>query len=126
MRKNCLSLITLCVFVWFTACNTNDPSGTTDNATDTTVNTGDDSNDFVENQTVDSTVSIVWSGSSASVTGAVSGVTVTTEGGVVTITSSQQNMCYVLSGEGTGQLNIYSDYKFQLALQSLTLTCSDV
>ena len=128
MRKNFLGLLIgalLCVFV---SCNTNSPSNGTDSsstATDTTVNTGDDDNDFVENQTWNSTISISWNGSVATVSGSADGVTVSSENGVVTITSSVKNIEYALSGSGSGQLNIYSDYKFKLSLSGLTLSCTD-
>jgi len=104
------------------SCSTNDPDNT---GTNTETNTGDDENDFVENQTWSSSVDIVWDGSSATVSGSVDGVTVTNSNGYVTITSTTKNVVYNISGSGTGQLTIYSDYKFQLALQGMTLACSD-
>lgn len=104
-----------------TANNTpDDPSGT-----DTTTNVGDDDNDFVENQSWNSTVSIVWNGASATVSGEVDGVSVTSENGYVVVTSTAKHIEYALSGTGTGQFKIYSDYKFKLNLNGLSLTCSD-
>ena len=104
------------------SCSTNDPDNT---GTNTETNTGDDENDFVDNQTWSYSLDIVWSGSSATVSGSVNGVTVTNSNGYVTITSTTKQVVYNISGSGTGQLSIYSDYKFQLAFQGLTLACSD-
>ena len=108
------------------ACNGNDPTDTTDSGTTITqTNTGDDDNDFVENQTWSRTVNIVWNGSSATVSGNTDSLTITNEGGYVSITTSAKNVEYVLSGSGQGQLSIYNTYKFKLNLSGLTLTCSD-
>jgi hypothetical protein len=109
-------------------CSPNEPdnSGTnTENGTGTETNNGDDENDFVDNQTWSHTLDIVWSGGAADVSGAVDGVTVANSNGYVTITSAAKHVVYKVSGSGTGQLTIYSDYKFQLALQGLTLSCPD-
>lgn len=92
---------------------------------DTTTVVVDDEDDLVENSSWNQTVSIVWNGASASVTGATDSVTVTEKSGVVTVNSMIKHVEYVLSGSGTGQLNIYSDYKLKLALNGLSLTCSD-
>lgn len=107
-----------------TACTSqNEPDNGGSGSTET--NTGDDDNDFVENQTWNSTVSIVWNGSSATVSGAVDGVSISNESGVVTVTSTAKHVEYALSGNGTGQLKIYSDYKYKLSLNGLTLTCTN-
>ena len=107
------------------ACESNEPTNTGSDSTDTTTNAGDDDNDFVENQTWNSTVSVVWNGSSATVSGATDGLTITNENGYVSIASATKHIEYALSGTGQGQLTIYSDYKFKLSLNSLTLACSD-
>ena len=105
----------------------NEPESTssTSAATDTTLNTGDLTSDYVENQTFNTTIFIVWSGSSAMVSGSADGVTITNESGYVTITSTVKNIAYSVSGSGNGQLSIYSTYKFKLVLDGLSLTCPD-
>ncbi len=71
-------------------------------------------------------LTIVWDGSSAAVSGNVQGVTVTSnDKGYVVITSTVKDVKYLLSGNGTGQFKLYSDYKYELILNSLTLACSD-
>lgn len=107
------------------ACNNNPTDPTTNPSTDTTTNVGDDDNDFVENQTWDYTVNIVWNGTSAEVSGLAEGVLVSAGSGLVTVTSTAKHISYVVSGTGTGQLKIYSDYKFRLELNDLTLTSTD-
>ena len=115
-----LALITLTL----TACKQNEEVENGSTASDT-VNTGDDSSDFVDNETWSSTISLVWDGTDVTVTGSADGVTVTHSNGYVTVTSSAKHIEYALSGSGTGQLSIYSDYKFKLSLNGLTLSCSD-
>lgn len=125
MKKGLLSYLLIAgIVVLGYSCSTNDPSNGSD-STNTETNTGDDDNDLVANQTWSYSLDIVWNGSSASVSGSVDGVTVTNSNGYVSITSTTKHVVYNVSGSGTGQLSIYSDYKFQLALQGLTLACSD-
>ena len=111
------------------ACNTDGPDNpNVDPSTcpvDTTANRGDDAGDFVENQTWESAVSVVWDGAAASVSGQVDGVSVSSENGYVVVTSTAKHVEYNLSGKGTGQMKIYSDYKFRINLNGLTLTCSN-
>jgi len=94
-------------------------------ASSTTTNTGDDSSDFVDQQTWSSTIDIVWDGSSATVTGSADGVTITNENGYVTVNSTVKEIEYALSGNGSGQFTVYSTYKHKVSLNGLTLTCSD-
>ena len=101
-----------------------DNSSSGSSVSDTTY-TGDDSSDFVENETWSSTINIVWSGTEVTITGSADGVTVTNANGYVTINSTVKNIEYAVSGTGTGQLSIYSSYKFKLSLEGLTLACSD-
>lgn len=112
-----LALVTL---LWIGCKNNSEEKDPTDTST-----LGDDENDFVENQTWSETINIVWDGTNVSVTGNADGVTVTTKNGYVTINSESKHIEYAVSGNGTGQLNIYSDYKFKLSLNGLTLSCSD-
>ena len=125
MRKIYLGLITLCTLVGMTACNTNAPSSGSDDSTSVDTNTGDDDGDFVEKQTWSSTISIVWNGGTAVVSGEAEGVTITNESGVVSLSSTAKHVEYAVSGSGTGQLNIYSDYKFKLSMSGLTLACTN-
>lgn len=77
-------------------------------------------------QTFTEVLSIVWEGSTATVAGNVSGVTLTSnENGYVVITSTVKAVKYSLSGNGTGQFKLYSDYKYELQFNGLTLTCTD-
>lgn len=97
----------------------------TGTAASTETFTGDDASDFVENETWTSTINIVWNGTNVTVTGSADGVSVTNSNGYVTVTSTVKNIEYAVSGNGTGQLSIYSDYKFKLSFEGLTLACSD-
>lgn len=107
-----------------TGCNSNGSMATGEAATNTT-NSGDDSSDFVENETWSSSIHIVWNGTDVTVTGSADGVSVNNTNGYVTVTSTVKNIEYVVSGSGTGQLSIYSNYKFKLSFEGLTLACSD-
>lgn len=79
--------------------------------------------DFVENFSPTSTVKIAYSSSSAKVTGSVSGVSVSTDGGYVTITSTATGVEYILSGTTTaGGFKLYSDSKFKLTLSGVSIT----
>ena len=70
------------------------------------------------------TVTVVYNGSSATVTIDADSVTYTVDGGDVTINSKAKNIEYSASGSGSGSLKIYSDYRYKLILNSLTLTSS--
>lgn len=110
----------------FAGCSGNDAEeSSSGSATNTATNYGDDTSDFVSDYSVNSTIHIVWSGTSATVTGSADGVTVSNSNGYVSVSSTAKNIEYAVSGEGTGQLSIYSDYKYQLSFEGLTLTCSD-
>ena len=98
-------------------------SGTTDSGSGEANDTTD--ND-VTNQVWSDTLYISWSGSNATVTGAIDSITVTNENGYVTINSAVTRLVtYILSGNGTGQISIYGSIKQQIVLNGLTLTCSD-
>lgn len=110
----------------FAGCSGNDAEeSSSGSATNTATNYGDDTSDFVSEYSVNSTIHIVWSGTSATVTGSADGVTVSNSNGYVSVSSTAKNIEYAVSGEGTGQLSIYSDYKYQLSFEGLTLSCSD-
>lgn len=98
-------------------------SGTTNSGSGEANDTTD--ND-VTNQVWSDTLYISWSGSEATVTGAIDSITVTNENGYVTINSAVTRLVtYILSGNGTGQISIYGSIKQQIVLNGLTLTCSD-
>ena len=98
-------------------------SGTTDSGSGEANDTTD--ND-VTNQVWSDTLYISWSGSNATVTGAIDSITVTNENGYVTINSAVTRLVtYILSGNGSGQISIYGSIKQQIVLNGLTLTCSD-
>ena len=79
--------------------------------------------DFVENSTFSSTIQIDYSNGSATVTGFVSGVTITTNGAHVTVSSSVAGVEYVLSGSASnGSFKAYSDKKFKHTLAGVSLT----
>lgn len=96
---------------------------TKDTTTDTTTT---DPVDNDTTQTFTEGLSIIWDGNSAAIEGNVSGVTITSNNdGYVVITSTVKSIQYTLSGTGTGQFTLYSDYKYELLLNGLSLTCSD-
>lgn len=75
-------------------------------------------------------ISIVYNGTSATVTNpyAGHGVDITTSGGDVTVKStlSETEVTYLLSGTATdGSFKIYSNYKYGLTLNGVSLTNSD-
>lgn len=98
-------------------------SGTTNSGSGEANDTTD--ND-VTNQVWSDTLYISWSGSNATVTGAIDSITVTNENGYVTVNSAVTRLVtYILSGNGSGQISIYGSIKQQIVLNGLTLTCSD-
>lgn len=97
---------------------------TTSYAEDETIDASDE--DYIENNSFTKTVNIVYDGTSATVTGSVSGVTVTTNGADVTVNSTVKKVAYHVSGSTTdGCLKIYSNYKFALNLDGVTIHNSD-
>ena len=128
-KKKSWTILTLALVVLMgTGCNKDsdvEDNSSSNSAASNETFTGDDSSDFVDNETWSSTISLVWNGTEVTVTGSASGVSVTHSNGYVTVTSSVKNIEYAVSGNGTGQLSIYSDYKFKLSLNGLTLACSN-
>ena len=79
--------------------------------------------DFLENSSFNSQIKITYSGSSATVSGTVSGVTISNSGAHVTVNSTVANVEYVLSGSTTdGSLKVYSEKKFKVTLDGVSLT----
>lgn len=84
--------------------------------------------DLIANSSFTSQVLIAFSGSSATITNPLSlgGVSVSTNGGDVTITSTAKAVEYVVSGTTTsGSVKIYSDNKFKLTLNGAVITNND-
>ena len=118
------SAVVTCIL--FAACSSNDPEeSNSGSVTNVETNYGDEASDFVDNETWNSTINIVWNGTDVTVTGSADGVTVSKSNGYVSVNSTVKDIEYAVSGDGTGQLSIYSSYKFKLSLNGLTLTCTD-
>ena len=121
MKKRWLLIVILMTaFVW-TSC---EKSEEVEAASDT-LNMGDDSSDFVDEQTWNTTINIIWDGTKVDISGTTDSVQISSLNGYVTINSSAKHIEYALSGNGEGQFSIYSSYKFKLSLEGLTLTCPD-
>jgi len=91
------------------------------------VETGFNADDLVENSTFSGNVSINF-GSTVSITNPLSagGVTITQNGADVVITSSASGVEYTLSGTtSNGSVKIYSDKKFKLTLNGVSITNTD-
>ena len=84
----------------------------------------DKEDDNVANSTFDRTVKVVYSGSTATVTGTTEDFTVSISGAGVTITNNgQEAVIYDLSGSSSdGYFKLYSTRKQQLLLNGLNLT----
>ncbi len=79
--------------------------------------------DFIENSSFTSKVTITYSGTTATVANGVTGVTVTQSGAHVTVTSTMKSVEYVLTGTTTdGSFKVYSDNKFKLTLNGANIT----
>lgn len=88
--------------------------------------TGANEEDLPENSTFGSTVKITFEGTGATVENAVTGVTVTTSGGDVIVQSTVAGVAYEVTGATTdGMLKIYSDKKYKLSLNSVSIKNND-
>lgn len=88
--------------------------------------TGANSDDLLSNSTFSSTVKITFSGTSATVENAVTGVTVAISGADVTVTSTVAEVAYEVTGTTTdGMLKIYSDKKYKLTLNGVSIKNND-
>ncbi len=106
-------------------------TGTGDNSTtgNTTISdtTYNNSGDFLENWDAYTTgdmkiITVTWSDASVDISGTCDGVTVTTDGTDVTVVSTVKKVQYILSGAcSDGSFKVYSDKKFVLQLNGLTL-----
>lgn len=82
-------------------------------------------NDFVENYSSVSTITITFSESTATVTGNYDKnlISITNSGANVTVRSAKKYIRYVLKGKsGNGSFKIYSDYKYILELAGVDIT----
>ncbi|PZP46652.1 MAG: hypothetical protein DI598_11855 [Pseudopedobacter saltans] len=98
-------------------------TGTAEGNTDSAYN----ADDLLANSTFSNTVTITF-GSSVTVSNPLSGsgVTITTSGNDVTITSTVSSVAYVVSGTTTnGSVKLYSDNKYKLTLSGANITNSD-
>jgi len=107
-----------------TTTTSNSTSSTSTEAEASAVSIINNTDDFIENSTFQTIVSIVYSGNSATVTNPLDGqgVTIANENGYITITSSVKGVEYSISGTGLGNVKIYSDYKIKISLNNLSLT----
>jgi len=81
-----------------------------------------DDEDYLENNTFSSTITITFDGS-ASVSGSVDGVTIDTSTPDIIVNSSVKGVRYVLKGSTSdGSVKIYSDKKFELDLSGVSIT----
>lgn len=82
--------------------------------------------DYVENYTAQYTVTVEWQENTVSVSGDTDRVSVVVDGCDAVIRSGVKGMRYILKGNGgDGMLSVYSDYKFRLDLEDLTLSNAD-
>lgn len=141
MKRELISIKTLfksviiCTLLLIVSCSRDDGNSSTSEGVSITspstassgsvglTNTGSDSSDLLANNSFDNTINIAFSGTSATATGSVSGVNVTTSNGTVTINSSATGVNYVVSGTTTnGSLNITSSNQFKLTLNGANIT----
>lgn len=88
-----------------------------------------DDEDYLENNTFEQTISIVYNGTTATATGSVEGVTIEISGADVNITSTAKGVNYVLTGQtGDGSFRMSDDdnaRKFQLTLAGVSIHNAD-
>lgn len=88
--------------------------------------TGANADDLLANSTFSATVKIIFNGTSATIENAVTGVTIATSGADVTVTSTVAEVAYEVSGTTTnGMLKIYSDKKYKLTLNGVSIKNND-
>ncbi len=125
----CIFTATLFLFLSFSSCSTetegDDSSGSSSDNDSQSI--PDDKEDLVENTEFTNTI-VITLGSSLSITNPVenNGVSITQDNGDVIIKSTIENVAYTLSGTLTdGCVKVYSDYKFKLTLNGVSITNAD-
>ena len=84
------------------------------------------SSDYIESMTFSSDIVITYDGSSASYIGSADGVSIAISGADVVVTSTAQFVRYTLQGSSSdGMFKIYSEYKYGLVLNGLSLNNAD-
>lgn len=83
-----------------------------------------DDEDYLENNTFGSSISIKYEGNTASISGTVEGVTISTSGAHVNVTSTVKGVMYILSGTTTdGSFKMQSsEKKFEIQLNGVSIT----
>jgi len=82
--------------------------------------------DYIENNSFPTTIAISFSEGTATVSGEASGVSIDVDGADVVVTSTIKGVNYVLSGSTSeGMFKLYSEKKYQLTLNSVSITNSD-
>ena len=80
-------------------------------------------NDYIENSTFTRFVTINYNENDADVSGDTKSLTIKKDGAHVTIRSTKTTVCYLLTGKSdNGSLKIYSDHRFQINADGLSLT----
>ncbi len=137
-RSLCLTLVLTFVLFHYACKKTDDITGTTTN--NSTINsvytsgtpeggteTAYNEDDLIENSTFSSIVHVQY-GSEVAVSNPLenNGVSVTVNGGYVTVESTVKEVEYVLTGTTTnGSFKIYSSNKFKLTLDNVSITSGD-
>lgn len=136
--------MSLSLLLLVTSCSKDDVTATIDELTSGTTSTidstgiisgtaegstanGENADDLVENSTFSNEVLIQF-GTTVSITNplAGNGVTITQEGADVIVNSTVSEVAYTLSGTTTnGSVKIYSDKKFKLTLNGVSITNAD-
>ena len=137
MKKETYCFCLLAVLTSITACKkqeiaTGGDNTSTQSATEAISTASDIINndeDFVENTTFsDQVITIVYDGSSATVTNPWEGNGVeisNTNGNIVCTATADERIEYRISGSGTGSVKIYTEKKVKLSLNNLTLSNSN-
>lgn len=82
--------------------------------------------DYVEHSTFSRQVTVTFDGNTATVEGSTDGIGVATSGADVTIVNSAKETEFILTGTTTnGSFKIYSDYKFKIKLDGVSITNPD-
>jgi len=85
--------------------------------------TDDAYGDYVENTTWSRVVNITFDGDTAYATNSVSGVTVTSTGAHVSVINTKKKVQFIVTGStDNGSLKFYSERKFQLKLNGVSIT----